>query len=103
MYDYSVQWSEEDQVFLCKVNEFPSLATHGDDHASALEQMRELLSFVLEDLTHGGEKIPEPLSTKSYSGKFGVRVPVELHRNLAREASKQGVSLNQLILMKLSR
>ena len=49
-----------------------------------------------------GEKIPEPISSRKYSGKFMVRVPPEVHRHLAVEAAESGVSLNRLASTKLA-
>jgi predicted HicB family RNase H-like nuclease len=54
-------------------------------------------------MTHGGEEIPQPIAGKRYSGKFMVRVPPEVHRNLAIQASESGVSLNRIVGSKLSR
>jgi predicted HicB family RNase H-like nuclease len=48
------------------------------------------------------EPIPEPLAEKTYSGKFMVRVPSAVHRNLATQAAEQGVSLNRLASAKLA-
>lgn len=39
---------------------------------------------------------------KPFSGKFVLRVPAELHKRLSLEASKKGVSLNQLCIAVLS-
>jgi len=43
-----------------------------------------------------------PVSCKNYSGKFMVRVPPDIHRKLAVEATEAGVSLNRLASSKLS-
>ena len=48
------------------------------------------------------EPIPEPVTSKQYSGKFIVRVPPEVHRRLALEAAESKVSLNRLASAKLS-
>jgi predicted HicB family RNase H-like nuclease len=48
-----------------------------------------------------GEPVPEPLAKKHYSGEFRVRIPPQLHRNLAMMAAEQGVSLNRLASAKL--
>jgi predicted HicB family RNase H-like nuclease len=40
---------------------------------------------------------------KRYSGKCMVRVPPEVHRSLAIQASESGVSLNRIAGAKLSR
>jgi predicted HicB family RNase H-like nuclease len=39
---------------------------------------------------------------KNYSGAISLRVPKSLHRFLVEEADQEGVSLNQLILAKIS-
>ena len=51
------------------------------------------------------DRLPEPdvrPSRQEYSGKFVVRVPKSLHAALAAEAEAEGVSLNQLVVAKLS-
>ena len=51
------------------------------------------------------DSLPEPdvrSSRAEYSGKFVVRVPKSLHAALAAEAAVEGVSLNQLVVAKLS-
>jgi len=42
------------------------------------------------------------LSEKRYSGEFRVRIPPELHSQLALMAAEQGVSLNRLASAKLA-
>jgi predicted HicB family RNase H-like nuclease len=54
-------------------------------------------------MSQTGEEIPEPIACKRYSGKFMVRVPPEVHRNLAIQASESGVSLNRIAGAMLSR
>ena len=46
--------------------------------------------------------IPEPYADEAFSGKFVVRVPKSLHRLLAEESEKEGISLNQFITNSLS-
>jgi len=42
------------------------------------------------------DPIPEPIpDNKSYSGKFILRIPKSLHRDLSQKATEEGVSLNQ--------
>ena len=49
-----------------------------------------------------GETPPEPIADRSYSGKFIVRVPSEVHRALAIRAAEEGVSLNRLVSARLA-
>ena len=47
--------------------------------------------------------IPLPSYPEEYSGKFNVRLPRSLHRQLVESAERDGVSLNQYVTMLLSR
>ena len=55
------------------------------------------------DLQAENEPVPALLATRSYSGRFVVRVPEEVHRRLAIQVAESGVSLNRLASAKLSR
>ncbi len=47
--------------------------------------------------------VTEPIEPeKNYSGAISLRVPKSLHKYLVDEADREGVSLNQLILAKIS-
>ncbi len=100
-YLYSVGWSEADAAFVARVAEFPSLAAHGDTLENALHEIKNVVGFVLSDLQENKEPIPEPFGTRSFSGRLVLRMPEYLHRKLALDAMQQGVSLNQLLNLKL--
>lgn len=100
-YLYNIGWSEEDEAFVARVAEFPSLAAHGETQEEALREIKDVVGFVIEDLTESKEPIPEPFGKRSFSGKLVLRMPEYMHRQLALEALKQGVSLNQLLNLKL--
>ena len=102
-YTYRVTWSEEDQEYVGLCTEFPSLSWLGKTPESALKGIREIVENVIKDMRQTGEEILQPIACKRYSGKFMVRVPPEVHRNLAIQASESGVSLNRIAGSKLSR
>jgi predicted HicB family RNase H-like nuclease len=102
-YSYTVAWSDEDEAFIARVLEFPSLAAHGSTQEKALREIRNVVGYVIEDLTASREPIPEPMGRRHYSGRLNVRMSKELHRRLALESSSQGISLNTLINTKLAR
>ena len=102
-YTYRVTWSEEDQEHVGLVAEFPSLSWLAAKPEKALAGIRKVVAEVVGDMKANGEPIPEPLATKRYSGKFMVRVPPEVHQQLAIQAAESGVSLNRLASAKLSR
>ena len=62
---------------------------------------REHLHEIVEDLHRNGEPIPEPWSSRTYSGKFNLRVGERLHRKLAMKAAEEHLSLNQYVIRKL--
>jgi predicted HicB family RNase H-like nuclease len=101
-YTYRVTWSEQDQEHVGLCAEFPSLSWLESTPEGALQGIRTLVNKVLADLKRNNEPVPEPLSTRPYSGKFMVRVPPEVHRMLAIQAAESGVSLNRLISSKLA-
>jgi predicted RNase H-like HicB family nuclease len=102
-YTYRVTWSEDDQEYVGLCAEFPSLSWLDQTPESALMGVREIVESVIKDMQNTGEEIPQPIAGKRYSGKFMVRVPPEIHRNLAIQASESGVSLNRIAGAKLSR
>ena len=101
-YTYRVTWSEEDNEYVGLCAEFPSLSWLEGSPEAALTGIRSLVKKVVADLKRNNEAVPEPISTRPYSGKFMVRVPPAVHRLLAIQAAESGVSLNRLVSSKLS-
>ncbi|HHW84084.1 MAG TPA: type II toxin-antitoxin system HicB family antitoxin [Actinomycetales bacterium] len=101
-YSYRVTWSAEDQEFVATCLELPSLSWLALTQESALAGLRELVVEVVSDLSSSGEAVPEPLATRTYSGKFNLRVGEHLHRQLAMNAAQEQLSLNQYVVRKLS-
>ena len=101
-YTYRVTWSEEDDQYVGLCAEFPSLSWLADTQEAALNGIRDTVRQVIQDLQSSGEPIPQPLATKRYSGKFTVRIPPDVHRNLQIQAAESKISFNRLISSKLS-
>lgn len=101
-YTYRVTWSEEDQEHVGLCAEFSSLSWLEKNPEKALAGIRRLVKECVKDMVANKETVPEPISARSFSGKFMVRVPPETHRLLAIQAAESGVSLNRLISSKLS-
>ncbi len=101
-YTYRVTWSEEDREHVGLCAEFPSLSWLASSPEAALRGIRKVVAEVVQDMQANGESIPEALASRRFSGKFMVRVPPEIHRQLAVEAAEAGVSLNRLASAKLS-
>lgn len=101
-YTYRVTWSEEDREYIGLCAEFPSLSWLASSPEAALRGIRTIVAEAVQDMQANGETVPEALASRHFSGKFMVRVPPEVHRQLAVEAAEAGVSLNRLASAKLS-
>jgi len=102
-YTYRVTWSDDDGEYLGLCAEFPSLSWLAKTPEAALKGIRKVVADSVNDMKNTGEPVPIPIAGKSYSGKFMVRIPPEIHRKLAIQAAESGVSLNRLASSKLSR
>ncbi len=102
-YTYRVTWSEEDSEYVGLCSEFQSLSWLAQTPEAALRGVSKLVHEVVEDMQKNGEPVPEPIATKHFSGKFMIRVPPEVHRQLTIQSLESGVSLNRLASAKLSR
>ena len=101
-YTYRVTWSEDDNEHVGLCVEFPSLSWLSPTPEAALKGIRKLVAEIVSDMKSNNENIPEPIACRQYSGKFMVRVPPEIHRNLAIKAAESGISLNRVVSSKLS-
>jgi len=101
-YTYRVTWSEDDGEHVGLCAEFPSLSWLAATPEAALKGIRKLVAEVVNDMDTNREAVPEPIACRRYSGKFMVRVPPEVHRNLAIQSAEAGISLNRVVSAKLS-
>ena len=93
-----VQYDPDIEMFR---GEFVGLNGGADFYASDIKGLKEegkiSLKAFLEMCTEDGV---EP--RKNYSGKFNVRIPPELHADIASVATAEGKSLNQWVVETLS-
>ena len=101
-YTYRVTWSPEDGEHVALCAEFPSLSWLAKTPQAALKGIQEVVAQAVADMQASGEAVPEALAERRYSGEFRVRIPPQLHRNLALQAAEEGVSLNRLASAKLA-
>lgn len=100
-YTYRVAWSVEDDEFVATVAEFPSLSWLAPCQVEALQGLEAVLTDVVLALQEQGEDVPEPISERSYSGKFNLRLGEKLHREVALRAAEENLSINQWVVRKL--
>lgn len=92
-----------DGTYFARIVEFPGCMTEGDTEAEALENLKDAMRGWVEVQLEDGDPIPPPISDDQFSGKFVVRVPRSVHRDLSQRAEREGVSLNQYVLTALAK
>jgi hypothetical protein len=75
-FTYRVTWSPEDGEHVGLCAEFPSLSWLDATPEKALAGIRRLVIDVVSDVKANGEKVPELIADRTYSGEFKVRIPV---------------------------
>ena len=101
-YTYRVTWSEEDGEYVGLCAEFPSLSWLANTQETALTGIKDVVAEAAQDMQDNGETTPQPFATRHYSGTFTVRIPPDIHRELAIQAAESKVSFNRLVSSKLS-
>lgn len=100
-YTYRIEWSEDDDTHIARCLEFPSLTAHGHTADDALREIRTVVGESLAWIREDGDPVPEPLGVRKYKGNLTLRVPPEMHRQLAMKSAEEGVSINKYILSRL--
>ena len=100
-YSYNIEYDQENNIFIGRCAELPSLTAHGDSQELAFKEIKMAVLETLKWMKEENEILPEAFSLHRYSGEFRVRMPPEKHRRIAIEANFQGVSMNQFIVSKL--
>jgi predicted RNase H-like HicB family nuclease len=93
---------ESGSYYFATVLELDGCMSDGETYEEAFANIQEAMTGWIETKLANGFAVPLPLNAKKYSGKFVLRLPKTLHARIAMEAQKEGVSLNQYALYKLS-
>jgi antitoxin HicB len=93
---------EKDGTFRGEILEFPGCIATGDTPAETLSELDEVASAWLEGALEHNQPIPDPVENTEFSGRLVLRLPKSLHKKAVRAAERDGVSLNQFIVMSLA-
>ncbi len=93
-----------DNTYFASIKELPGCMTEGDSLEEAFVMIEDAkIGWISTAIEENHEiPLPEELNNKQYSGKFGLRIPKELHKSLSVNANKNNVSLNTYVNMLLS-
>jgi len=93
---------DEDGEWLAHFVELPNVSAFAATPERALEELAAAWEGVKESYRKHGEPVPMAPARKNYSGQFNVRIDRRVHRMLAIEAARAGISLNALVARALA-
>lgn len=100
---YTIIIEREDNHFAARVIELPDLIMTGDTAEEAVAELEAVKKEWIAVYLELGNKMPQPLRSRKYSGKVVLRMPPSLHESLVKTAEIEKVSFNQYMVFALSR
>lgn len=88
--------------FFIEFPDLPNCITQVETSEQIADMAEEIRTLWIKTAYDDGAAIPEPTPHTGYSGRFVVRVPRLLHRELAMAARRQQTSLNAYVTSLLS-
>jgi predicted RNase H-like HicB family nuclease len=88
---------DPDGYWIAEHPELPGCIADGETAQEALSSLDTSRELWIESRMATGLEVPEPQDAPQYSGRFVLRIPKSLHRDLANEAEVEGVSLNSFV------
>ena len=103
-YKVEITLEEDSSGFNADIPLLKGCMAFGETIEDAYQTLIEIKQAWFEIALSRGWEIPDPPveEVKEYSGRFNVRLPRYLHRELAELAKSQGISLNQLVVALLA-
>ena len=96
-------FQDEDGDWLAHLVEMPGISAFAAAPEAALAELNLAWEAAKESYRAHDEPVPVAPARKEYSGQFNVRIDKRLHRRLAMEAGRAGISMNALVAQKLAR
>lgn len=102
---YPLKDENNDLAWVAEIPELPGCIGAGDTAQEALNALEDAKMSWIDIAVSDGKKLPEPLKDYDidYSGKFTLRLPKTLHKDLSEAAEEEGISLNQYLLFLISK
>lgn len=88
--------------YVASILEFPGCVAEGETAEEALHNLDNAAESWIEVARAHGREIREPIDFEGCSGKFALRMPRTLHRQVAELAELEGCSVNQLLVAAIS-
>jgi antitoxin HicB len=89
-------YRDEDGSWVAEAPDLPGCVAASTDPRDLLALADDSIAAWIDAAIDDGRPIPAPAMDDAYSGRFLLRVPKSIHRRLATQARREGVSLNAL-------
>lgn len=93
---------DEEGGFVVSYPDLPGCITCGENIEKAIENATDAKKEWIKVALEEGKEIYIPSTKENYSGQFKLRLPKSLHRRLAEDSKKEGISMNQYCIYLLS-
>ena len=102
-YKMEIEPDSDEGGFVVSFPELPGCISSGGDIQEAVSNAKDAQKAWFEAAIEDGISINEPLPVEKYSGQFKLRLPKTLHKTLAEDSKKEGVSMNQYCVYLLAK
>lgn len=100
---YPIIFYPESEGYTAIIKDLPGCMSVGETLSEAMENIQEARELWIETADECGHEIPLPTTEVEDSGSLSLQIPKSLHLSLAEKADREGVSLDQYILVVLSK
>lgn len=102
-YKMEIVKDEDEGGYVVSYPELPGCMTIGNSIEEAIKNADDAKKAWFEAALEDGTSITEPGALEKYSGQFKLRLPKSLHKTLAENSKREGISMNQYCVYLLSR
>ena len=85
----------EDGTYTAEILEFPGCYAEGDTAQEAIVNLENAALSWIEAALEQGQDIPSPIEAHGHSGRISLRLAKSVHKQAARFAERDQISLNQ--------
>lgn len=102
-YRMEIVEDKDEGGYVASFPELPGCITCAESIEMVIKNAYDAKKVWLETAMDMKQNIPLPLASNEYSGQFKLRMPKSLHRQLAENSKKEGISMNQYCLYLLTK
>lgn len=102
-YPFEIHTDFEEGGYVISYPNLPGCLSCAETLEETLKMGEDAKKCWIETALENGLEIPEPKTIENYSGHFRIRMPKQLHKDIATKAEKDGISMNQYCVYLLSR